>query len=161
MKRKKWLWVLLAAAAVLCVVILCKPVYRSAPDLLIKSVEEELTVPGSAIGWEYKQSGRWVSYESSLKPVEPRGDYPKLESTGGTVRLEFPVEPDQLWVSRYWDSRAEKDEDGLEVSWRPDGNELELKPGNYLYEITASWRTDGRKWGGNAVYYFRAIGPVK
>ena len=161
MKRKKWLWVLLAAVAVLCVVILRKPVYRSAPDLLIKSGEEEMTVPGSAISWEYKQSGRWVSYESSLKSVEPRGDYPEFESESETVVLEFPEEPDQLWVSRCWDPRAEKDEDGLEVSWQPDGNELELKPGNCLYEIAANWRTDGRKWGGNAVYYFRATGPVK
>jgi len=154
MKRKKLICILLAAAAILCAVIFRKPVYSEPPELTVRSGEETLAVPGSATSWTYKQGGRWNSYETSLKPVNSQGEYPELAGESKTAKLEFEYEPDRLRVSRYWISQTEI----VEVSWRVDGNEVELASGNYFYEVTANWSREDRKWGGSATYYFRAAG---
>ena len=159
MKPKKWLWALLGAAVIviLCVVIFRKPVYREPPDLLVRSEAEEITVSGSATSWKYRKSGDWSEYESGLKPVDPRGVHPQLGGLTKTVTLEFTIEPDRFRVSRYWNLRAETEEDGIGVSrLRLNGNELELTTGDCLYEVIANWSPKDRNWGGSAVYYFRA-----
>lgn len=155
MKHKKLLWLLLLIPAVIvCIVVFREPAYREPPELLVRAGEETLAIPGIATSWTYKQGGRWNSYETSLKPVNPQGEYPELAGESKNAKLEFEYEPDRLRVSRYWISQTEI----VEVSWWVDGNEVELASGNYFYEVTANWSREDRKWGGSATYYFRAAG---
>ena len=87
----------------------------------------------------------------SPHPLECKDDLPILEITKKTtVNLKFEAAPSKITVKRYKASTTDFDNfDELTVS----GNLIEVKAGNYVYEIIASW--SGQTYNGTVYYAFR------
>lgn len=86
-------------------------------------------------------------------PLDCKDSLTVLETTEGTAKLRFDVEPDELtarcWSDAHWsDTGAESEE----VSVR--GNEITLKPGTCIYEVFAWWDPEKGGSGGTASYAF-------
>lgn len=86
----------------------------------------------------------------SAHPLDCKDLLPLLETTEGTATLRFSWEPDAVsvrcWSDEHWADASAESED-VEVS----GNVMTLKPGAYIYEITARWNTNN-EYGGTASY---------
>lgn len=83
---------------------------------------------------------------------------PPLETSETTAVLRFTEEPDAIlsvscWSDQDWGAPA-ADREAVAIS----GNALTLKPGGYIYEITAEWDTENG-YGGTASYmiYIKTI----
>ena len=78
----------------------------------------------------------------------------KKETAETTAVLRFKEDPDHIlsvccWSDAYWSDPEAEGED-LDVN----GNEIELKSGGYIYEVTAEWDTGKSGYGGTAHYSF-------
>ena len=88
----------------------------------------------------------------SAHPLQCKDELsPPFGTTEATATLRFTEEPDtilsvQCWSDECWDKPAENSED-VTIN----GNVLTLKPGGYIYEITAEWDTENG-YGGTASY---------
>ncbi len=119
------------------------------------------TLPGS-YAWQRKNpDGTYTETESdSPHPLECRDLLLPFETAEPTASFEFALEPDAIlsvrcWNDTHWSDPAAK---SGEVCYTGDG--LTLKPGGYIYEVTANWSTENNYGGGTASYYFYIICPI-
>jgi hypothetical protein len=87
----------------------------------------------------------------SLHPLECKDKVPAIKVTQKTMlTLNLEGNPSKITVKRYNLSTKNYDSfDEITVS----GNLIEVKAGDYLYEVIASW--SGQKFSGTAYYAFR------
>lgn len=113
----------------------------------------EAALPGS-YSWQRKNDdGTFTDTEAdSPHPLDRVTDL--METTETAATLRFTEEPDEIlnvrcWSDKHWcDSSA----DSEDVS--ANGNKIELKPGGFIYEVTARWDTEKYNRGGTARYSF-------
>ena len=106
--------------------------------------------------WQCKNDdGTFTATEAdSAHPLECKDLMDEFETTETTALLRFTEEPDVIlkvccWSDAHWSDPAAEGEN-LSVN----GNEIELKPGGYIYEVTAGWDTEKSGYGGTACYSF-------
>ena len=111
--------------------------------------------------WQYPNNdGTTTGIEAdSAHPLDCKDLLVPLETKETTAILHFHEEPDaiisvQCWSDENWSDQAAKSE-GETVTFN--GNELELKPGGYIYEVKAEWSTENGYGGGTANYSFYVI----
>lgn len=89
----------------------------------------------------------------SLHPLECRNLMPLLETGEDTAVLRFLVEPDEIISVRCWSDTYLSDASIVGEAVPVSGNQISLKPGACVYEVTAKWNTEDG-WGGTAHYCF-------
>lgn len=86
----------------------------------------------------------------SPHPLDCKDLLPLLETTEETAVLDFAWKPDtvkvQCWSDEQWGNTNAESED-VTIN----GNVITLKPGGYIYEITAEWDTENG-YGGTVSY---------
>ena len=94
----------------------------------------------------------------SPHPLDCQDLLPLLDARQTTVQLQFAKPPDdplsvRCWSDQQWGNPLA---DSQEVTIT--GDTLSLRPGGWIYEVTARW---GGEWGpgGEAHYAFYAMGP--
>ena len=109
-----------------------------------------------AYSWQCKNDdGTITAIEAdSAHPLDCEGLMDEFETAEATAMLRFKEDPDHIlsvccWSDAYW---AETETEGEDVA--VNGNEIELKPGGYIYEVTAEWDTGKSGYGGTAHYSF-------
>lgn len=86
-------------------------------------------------------------------PLDCEAWLPPLETTSQTVVLRFSEEPDRIVSIRCWSDENWSDPTAESEDITVMGNEIELKIGGYIYEVTAEWNKDSG-YGGTAYYSF-------
>ncbi len=95
----------------------------------------------------------------SPHPLECQDLLPLLDARQATVRLQFAKPTDgplsvQCWSDQQWGNPL-ADSQNVTVT----GDTLPLRPGGWIYEVTAQWGTEHGP-GGTASYAFYAMGPA-
>lgn len=116
------------------------------------------TAAGALLGtysWQWQSSGgSWEGTASdSAHPLDCRKLLLPLETGEETAALRFQAEPDSIVDVRCWSDAHWSDPDAEAEPCALDGNTLQLKPGGYIYEVTARW-DDSQGSGGTACYAF-------
>lgn len=106
--------------------------------------------------WQSKNmDGTFTGVDAdSMHPLDCKELLAALETEETTAILRFGEEPDAIlnvccWSDEHW---SDTSADGEKVS--VNGNEIELKPGAYIYEVIARWDTGESGYGGIAHYSF-------
>ena len=76
------------------------------------------------------------------------------ETTETTATLYFNEEPDEVLYVRCWSDEHWSDPTADSEAVVVNGNEIELKPGGYIYEVQARWNGEDGYGGGTAYYSF-------
>lgn len=113
--------------------------------------------------WQRKnKDGTFTGTEAdSPHPLDCKEWLEPFETTETSAVLRFTQEPDAIlnvccWSDDHW-SDPSADSESVSVN----GNEIELKAGGYIYEVTAKWDTEKSGCGGIAHYsfYIKVIPP--
>ena len=82
------------------------------------------------------------------------------ETTENTAVLRFQEDPDEILGVQCWSEERRGDPEAVGESVVANGYEIELKPGGYIYEVTAEWDAEKSGYGGIAHYcfYMKVIG---
>ena len=123
------------------------------------AVVSDQTSVGAMLGtysWERRNSdGTITSMEAdSAHPLDCRDELTLLDTTQATALLQFLKEPDAILSVRCWSDAHWSDLSAQSEDVTVNGNEIELKPGGYIYEITARWDSQSGYGGGTAHYSF-------
>ncbi len=86
-------------------------------------------------------------------PLDCEAWLPPLETTSPTAVLHFAEEPDRIVSIRCWSDDNWSDSTAESEDITVMGNEIELKIGGYIYEVTAKWNNENG-YGGTAYYSF-------
>ncbi len=131
-------------------------VLEEPPGLDVISDETCISTLLGTYTWQYKNNDGTVTgiAADSVHPLECKEFLEFFEITGATATIRFTEEPDAIlnvccWSDEYW-SDSSADSENVSVN----GNEIELKPGGYIYEVTAEWNAEKRGYGGSAYYSF-------
>lgn len=107
-----------------------------------------------AYSWQRKNiDGTVTGVEvDSAHPLNCKEQLELFETTEAAATLRFMEEPDTIlnvccWSDEHWSDPA-ADSENASVN----GNVIELKPGGYIYEVTAEWNTEKSGYGGIAHY---------
>lgn len=117
------------------------------------------TCIGTLLGtysWQCKNNdGTFTNMEAdSAHPLDCADLLLQFETTETNAFLRFAEEPDTIlsvrcWGDEHWSDPA-ADSENVSVN----GNEIKLKAGGYIYEVTAEWNTEKSGYGGIAHYSF-------
>ncbi len=126
------------------------------PVLLVISDNTATETLLGAYSWQKKgMDGKSISMNAdSAHPLECKERLSHPYTTPETTAvLRFQEEPDAIlsakcWSDAHW-GELSADSEEAEVN----GNVLTLKPGGYIYEVTADWNTE-HGYGGRASYVF-------
>ena len=123
------------------------------------AVVSDQTSVGAMLGtysWERRNSdGTTTSMEAdSVHPLDCRAELVLLDTTQATALLQFQKEPDAILSVRCWSDTHWSDPSAQSEDVTVNGNEIALKPGGNIYEVTARWDTQGGYGGGTASYSF-------
>ena len=109
--------------------------------------------------WQSKNNdGTSTGIEAdSLHPLDCKELLLPFEAEEATAMLRFTEEPDEIlsircWSDEHWSDLA-ADSEKVSVN----GDEIELKPGGYIYEVIARWDSEKSGYGGTAYYSFYVI----
>ena len=108
--------------------------------------------------WQCKNNdGTFTSMEAdSAHPLDCADMLHQIETTETNAFLRFGEEPDTILSVRCWSDEHWSDPIADSESVSVSGNEIELKAGGYIYEVTAEWNTEKSGYGGMAHYSFYA-----
>lgn len=135
------------------------------PELMVAliSQKEEIKAAKSTYSWTYRKDEETFGSINACGEGMPERLRDMLSSmslpAAGdplTAALNFGDAPDSVSV-RGWNVNGqgpEHDWEPVEVHSSADEFQIELKDGNYLYEVTAEWNEDGLHWG-RAWYHFQ------
>lgn len=87
-------------------------------------------------------------------PLDCRESLTPIRLSDGTALLAFEEDPDSVTVT-CWPDSAWGNTDAAGEAVELDGFEIQLKPGGYIYSVTARW--GGQNGTGSASYYFYVI----
>lgn len=121
------------------------------------------TAAGALLGtysWQWQApSGSWEGVASdSAHPLDCQEFLLPLETEEETAVLRFQAEPGSIMDVRCWSDAHWSDPDAEAEPCAFDGSTLQLKPGGYIYEVTAQW-DDSQGSGGTAHYAFYLRSP--
>ncbi|HCT91300.1 MAG TPA: hypothetical protein DF613_07965 [Lachnospiraceae bacterium] len=133
-------------------------ILKEPPLLNVISDETCYDALTGAYSWQTKNDdGTLTNTEAdSAHPLDCKDLMDPWETPERTALLRFTEEPDEIlrvccWSDKHWSDSAAESEN-VPVN----GNEIELKPGGYIYEVTARWDTEKNGYGGTARYSFYA-----
>ena len=123
------------------------------------AVVSDQTSTGAILGtysWKRRNSdGTTTSIEAdSAHPLDCRDALALLDTTETTAQLQFQEEPEAILSVRCWSDVHWGDPSAQSEDVAVHRNEIELKPGRYIYEVTAKWDTQSGYGGGTARYSF-------
>lgn len=106
--------------------------------------------------WQCKNNdGTSTNMEAdSAHPLECADLLDQIETTETNAILRFTEEPDTILSVRCWSDEYGSDPAADSENVSLNGNEIELKEGGYIYEVTAEWNTEKSGYGGIAHYSF-------
>lgn len=116
------------------------------------------TAAGALLGtysWQWQTpGGSWEGVASdSAHPLDCQEFLLPLETEEETAVLRFQAEPGSIVDVRCWSDAHWSDPHAEAEPCVFDGSTLQLKPGGYIYEVTAQW-DDSQGSGGTAHYSF-------
>lgn len=134
-------------------------VLEAPPELWIVHSGKEMTAKG-AYTWNYQlEDGKWACTNADASHPLLMKDRLNVISPGDpNVILEFGDWPDDYTV-RCWPDTAD-DTDAASQAVMNWNNNIELKMGGYIYEVTATWNDDGDGYYGTVTYVFYAAPAV-
>lgn len=128
---------------------------KEPPALIVESGGKSYDALRGSYSWHYPNGdGTNTGLEAdSPHPLECKDLLHLLETAETTATLRFREEPNAIlnvrcWSDEHW-SEPTDDSEAVAVT----GNEIELKPGGYIYEVMAKWDTES-DCGGTAYYSF-------
>lgn len=123
------------------------------PFLYVQDGKTQIQAWRGTTSWMYdNKNGTWNGIEAdSMHPLECKNAIPAIKVTKKTtITLNFVKYPSSITVRRYKLNASDYDSyDEITLS----GNLLEVKAGDYLYEVIASW--SGQTYNGTVYYAFR------
>lgn len=133
-------------------------IYEQPPELWLVHSDRELAVKGTYT-WNYESGdGIWTCVNAdSSHPLCLKEDLHIISPENLKITLEFEEQPDDYTI-RCWPDTATVNDDGQVITNRND--QIELKIGSYIYEVTATWNDDGTGCYGTATYIFYAAPAV-
>lgn len=153
---------LLAAVTLLTLLGACGTGEDSTPKppalVVVAGEENHQTLLGTYTWRRLHLGGMEEVCADSPHPLDCQNFLPLLEARQATVRLQFAQAPDgplsaRCWSDRQWGNSL-ADSQAVTVT----GDTLPLRPGGWIYEVTARWGS-GHGPGGEASYAFYAMGP--
>ena len=134
-------------------------ILKEPPALAVRSGQVISALLGT-YSWEY-QNDDGINTHIEADSVHPldcedllTSQWTDYETTENTAALYFNVEPDEILYVRCWNDEHWSDPGADSEDVVVNGNEIELKPGGYIYEVKARWDTESGYGGGNAYYSF-------
>ncbi len=120
------------------------------------SVVSDETAFGALLGgysWQSRNADGTATgvVADSAHPLDCRELLPVFETTEKTALLRFQQAPDSILAVRCWSDAHWSDPTAESESADISGLEIALKPGGYIYEITAQWDAESG-YGGTAHY---------
>ncbi len=120
------------------------------------TVVSDQTATGALLGtysWRRKNAdGTFTDIEAdSAHPLDCKDLLLPLETMETTAALTFREEPDAILSVQCWSDENWADANASSEAVTVVGNTIELKPGGYIYQITAQWDTESG-YGGTAHY---------
>ena len=106
--------------------------------------------------WQCKNNdGTFTNMEAdSAHPLDCADLLEQIETTETNALLHIAEEPDTILSVRCWSDEHWSDPAADSENVSLNGNEIELKAGGYIYEVTAEWNTEKSGYGGTAHYSF-------
>lgn len=159
---KKNFLLLLAAVALLPLLGACgagETAKPKPPALVVVAGEESHQALLGTYTWRRLHLGGMEEVcADSPHPLDCQEDLPLLEARQAAVRLQFAQAPDEPLSARCWSDRQWGNPLADSQTVTVTGDTLPLRPGGWIYEVTARW---GGGWGpgGQAHYAFYAMGP--
>lgn len=140
---------LLSLSAALCLLSACGAQPEAPEPMEFPEVPPELTVTAREAsctalrgGWSWNYQLEDGSYSGaiadSVHPLEAREITPVLETSEPEAALTFALEPDAV-AARRWPEEAWGDADAPGEDVSLEGDTLPLRPGGWLYQVSASW----------------------
>ena len=140
---------LLSLSAALCLLSACGAQPEAPEPMEFPEVPPELTVTAGEAsctalrgGWSWNYQLEDGSYSGaiadSVHPLEAREITPVLEIPEPEAALTFALEPDAV-AARCWPEEAWGDANAPGEDVSLDGDTLPLRPGGWLYQVSASW----------------------
>ena len=132
------------------------PVYKEPPKLTLDS-GDSLELSYASSNWSYvdDNGNMAVSLADAPHPLQME-DLEFLHCFSSVdVRLEFEFWPAEFTV-RCWKTEKQGNLEANSEAVMTWNNGLQLKSGDYIYEVTATWKDDGAGYYGTATYVFRA-----
>lgn len=140
---------LLSLSAALCLLSACgaqpeapEPMEfpEAPPELTVTAGEASCTALRGGWSWNYQlEDGSYSgAIADSVHPLEAREITPVLETSEPEAALTFALEPDAV-AARRWPEEAWGDADAPGEDVSLDGDTLPLRPGGWLYQVSASW----------------------
>ncbi|MCM1190560.1 MAG: hypothetical protein NC541_14860 [bacterium] len=131
-------------------------VLEEPPVLTVTCGETVFDAPQGSYSWQ-KQNGDGsvtAAEACGVAPLECKGVLSRYETDETTAVLRFAEEPDAVIRVLCWSVEHCEDPyaDGEEAA--VSGYEIELKPGEYIYEVAAEWDFKKRGYGGTVYYLF-------
>lgn len=123
------------------------------PALTVISDEMAFGALLGTYSWQSKNTdGTVTSVEAdSAHPLDLEALLPVFETAEKTAVLRFHEDPDCIEDVRCWSDAHWADPAAESEAVQCNGNTITLKPGGYIYEITARWDADSG-YGGTAHY---------
>ena len=125
------------------------------PALAVVSDNTSVSALRGSYSWQKAGADGTITstQADSAHPLDCRDLLCRFETTEQAAVLNFAEEPDRLlsvrcWSDEYW-GVSSADSENVDM----DGNKVMLKPGGYIYEVTAEWDADNG-YGGTAQYSF-------
>lgn len=141
-------------------------VLKSPPTLTVMCGEESIEALLGTYSWSwFSRNGKTGEGTEAcgFSPLERKEHIPCMTLTSGdadtlTAYLQFGTAPDEIsvrcWGEECWGQTDAEGED-IEVEYGADFI-INLKNGNYIYEITAKW-SSAEGYGGTAYYSFYTV----
>ena len=134
-------------------------ILKEPPALAVRSGQVISALLGT-YSWEYLNDDGTITHieADSAHPLDCEdlltSQWIDYETTETTATLYFNEEPDEILYVRCWSDEHWSDPTADSEDVVIHGNNIELKPGGYIYEIKAGWDTESGYGGGNAYYSF-------
>lgn len=152
-------------------------VLREAPKLFVSTSEVEIEALKGSIAWMY------IDDNGDAMAISGDGNHPLMKEKTTPLlslvptysssiyplgaRLQFGVAPNEIvpdkvtvrcWSEECWgNTKAESEE--LPVTIENGNVFVQLKDGNYIYEVIAEWENGKRSYSGNVCYSFYTLKP--
>lgn len=133
-------------------------VFTSPPELKLIFDGGSAPVNLGTHTWNYdKGDGTWSGICSDhAHPLDCEELVDPINLPNTQAKLTFVDDPDsisiQCWPDTLWGANTAESE-----TVTAEGFDLQMKPGGYIYEVTAKWSNDGSVYHGTASYFFYAI----
>ena len=120
--------------------------------LIHSSGSAPLMLGGYSWNWQRTEETAESVIVDHAHPLYCKALLTPISATGDYVKLDFPVMPDRIsvicWPDTAWNS---SDVPSEQVDTFDTG--FEVKPGGYIYDITATWEESGALYHGTAHYF--------